>query len=155
MICEGEDIDLSILQLYTDPLSTPQMGFENSPFTGEIRYTDHRQSARQSGNTYLLTHRDYLVVDSSTYTDELRNHWRLKLHRRAHRDLPFEFLSVDQQGQQILWLPRDQDGHTQNSVMNSASCEVETLFASPNDYLSSLAQKAIDQGLGLGSHLFD
>jgi hypothetical protein len=153
--CKADQVEVSAIQLYTDPLSEPKMGFEVSPFTGELLYTDHREEARRPSNTYRLSHLDYMVVDSSPYTDELHKHWRLQVHRRAHRNLPFEYLSIDQNRHEILWIPRTQDGESEEAQINYATCEVETLFASPNDYLSGLVQQAVVQGTGLGSHLSD
>ena len=149
--CQSESLDVTILQLYSDPLSIPKMGFDKHPFTAEISYTDHRSEARNPSLSYRLTHRDYLVLQSSDYTDEQNQSWQLELYRRMNRDLPFEHIKIDQQQGIISWTARNQDGAVIAPHQERIVCESETIFASPKDYLLSLLEQARPKGSGFGS----
>ena len=149
--CTHDDITVSALQVYTDPLSKPKMGFEFQPFTAEIIYQDHRSEARNSGRAYRLTHLDFLVLNSSTYESEQRNHWTLSAYRRSSRNLPFEYLMIDQKTRQIKWIPRSSEEEVLDQVQRSLSCRVDILFASPNDFLQGILQQAFEADRGFGS----
>ncbi len=147
--CRGEEIEISALQLYSDPLSSPLMGFEDQPFTGELIYTDSSLGARQPGRSYRLTHRDFSVLESSTSNEESLNQWRLALYRRASRDLPFEYIHIDQQERTLTWSPRSAQGQVTQEERRQVSCVAQTLYASPQEYLYSLLNTTLlnDQSL--------
>ena len=149
--CQSRNIELSVLQLYSDPLSGPDMGFHNFPFTGEISYTDYRAEARNPSLAYRLSHRDYLVLQSSHRNEEKSQAWHLELYRRVGRNLPFEHLRVDQKQGMIMWTARNQDGTMLDNLEESVHCESEILFANPKDYLLSLMEQARLDGRGFGN----
>ena len=149
--CQSESVEINALQLYSDPLSVPTVGFETRPFTAEISYTDHRPEARNPSSSYRLTHRDYLVLQSSDYASEQYQNWQLELYRRMDRDLPFEHIKIDQQQGVILWTARNQDGAVIAPRQERVICESETVFSSPKDYLLSLLAQARLEGRGFGS----
>ena len=96
--CQSRNIELSALQLYSDPLSGPDMGFHNFPFMGEIFYTDHFLELKHTNPSlaYRLTHVAItLSYKAVTITDE-KTLVLLELYRRADRNLPFEHLKLDQ-----------------------------------------------------------
>ena len=149
--CQSENLEINALQLYSDPLSVPTMGFETHPFTAEISYIDHRPEARNPSSSYRLTHQDYLVLQSSDYASEQYQNWQLELYRRMDRDLPFEHIKIDQQQGVVLWAARTQEGAVIASRQERVICESETVFASPKDYLLSLLAQARLEGRGFGS----
>ncbi len=149
--CKSAQLSLSALQLYTDPLATPNMDFNDYPFTGEISYIDHRPNARNPNQEYRLSHQDYLVVNSSSYEQELQQHWQLELYRRAGRNLPFEHIKLDLNQGKVWWTARQQSGELVSPYQETIQCNSEMLFASPKDYLLSILKQAQMEHRGFGN----
>ena len=152
--CSGEAIEVSVTLLYTARLSKPDVGFSESPFVSEINYTDRRPTARQSGRSYLLTHRDYFVTESDRSTPNDMEPGRITFERRESRDLPFERLELNLEEESVTWSPRTSSGQLESDDPVSAEvrCELTPLFASPQDYLQSILKSAgADEGVGSSS----
>lgn len=151
-LCEGSEVSLSVDQVYTDPLLTPDLGFSERPFTSSIRFTDRGPQAWRNDVPYLLTHLSYLVNESSTQAEEEAGSWHLAVQGREGITLPFTQVSISEERSELVWIPQSREGDLLPERSERVRCTREVRYASPNDYLLKLVERARENGEGYGSH---
>lgn len=151
--CESASLTLETLQVKTSPLATLDLGFSIKPFTAQIRFTDHRAEAWRADTAYELHHRQFITLATSDQDESLAQGWSFNAYRRADAPLPFELLTISQAGSLIRWVPRSREGELSAEVVEPVECAPITLYASPQQYLSTLASRARTLGVGYGSHV--
>ena len=159
--CTNDVIEVEAFQTFTDALSHPDVGFSERPFTSHIRFTDHREEAWTRGVPYNLNHSQLIIIKSTNRQKSMSGDWSLRLYRYRGLSLPFEVLELkeqmttdegDQRGM-IEWTPRTRDGDLEAPIRAAVKCNRHTLYASPNLYLSRVADEAVHERRGYGSHI--
>ena len=152
-LCDSPSLSLEVLQIYTDPALSPDLGFSTRPFTSTIRFTDHRDEAWRPDVPYIVNHLTYSVEMSARSEEESRGQWYLKVVGREGLTLPFASIQVDQASGDMIWTPQSREGMQGEEYRETTTCQRRLRYASPNDYLLKLVDQAFREGEGYGSHL--
>ena len=156
--CVNEHIEVEVVQAFTSTLAKPDLGFSEVPFISQMRLTDHRPHAWNQGVPYTFNHTQLIIIESTNRQKYLEGQWLLRLYRHQGVSLPFEMITFkeNQPGQtrrMIQWIPRTREGELEAIRDEEVSCERDTIYASPNLYLSRIADEAKLNRKGYGSHI--
>jgi len=131
----GGEAHISAHQLYTNPLMRPDLGYEERPFTIDVRAEGW--PAQAEGEAWYVTHEEV-----SFTTSEVGGAWALRVIPRYEPagPSPLAYLSISTRqdgGVEVSWI------NAGDSITWSAegACEREPLFAEPSEFLRGLLEQ--------------
>ncbi len=130
--CESQDLLLTVLEVFTDPIITPDLGHDVRPFTASIQIdvlADIEALGLSAGDRILVDHTGLLRAEHPDMVDE--STWSLDAAPDPALTQAFTQLKVQADG---AWQLENAQSTHQGTF---DACDIQLLHASPEDYLRS------------------
>jgi hypothetical protein len=140
MSCENEVLKGEFTMIWTDPLKSPKMGYEEQPFISELHFSAKEDSQNNRDRVWLLHHLNY---EAELLSYQNSNRFELSFIPRDQVILPFQKLvfKIDQNDHRFEFLPKVENGE-ENIQMGNITCQSNLVYATPNEYLNQLLEQA-------------
>ncbi len=147
--CEASQVTFTIVDLHTDPLVAPDLGFSSRAFVASVKLKFGPKFGPETANfgrasaEITLDHLDLeSVARSGTDTSK---RWKLavQLTSAAARRLGLDGFSIDSSGAFQIKADHGELGLT--GAATHAGCKTELLYATPSDYLLSIINEEAAQ----------